>query len=404
MEEAALMITKAGVMVAEVDTPAYLAGLDKLDGKCHRLVGDADGLSRQLQRKYNFSNYLTPLVVGVGEGGTVAELVLAQAPAETIAGAVSLDPSATVATQRPICGPRANESGTQGFRYLQLEKLPGKWTVGLSPHAKDVDRQYVENLRTAGAQVRVVAIGGNVSRGEALRSLVLPYVPRRREGVTDIASLPLIELPVERSSEVMAVVMSGDGGWRDLDKTVAESLQRQGVPVVGWDSLRYFWSKKTPERTAADLAAVLETFTQKWQADKVALIGYSFGADVLPFAYNLLPETQRSQVALIALLGFAKSADFEINVGEFLGESFDPGAAATTPQIAKISPGLIQCFYGQSEEDTACPGLQRTGAEVVRTEGGHHFDGNYEALATRILLGLKQRIAAKQTTRVSEAR
>jgi type IV secretory pathway VirJ component len=158
--------------------------------------------------------------------------VLAQAPAETIVGAVSLDPSATVATQRPICGPPANESGTQGFRYMLFEKLPGKWTVGLSPHAKDIGRQYIENLRSAGAPVQVVEIAGNVSTGDALRSLVLPYVPRRKEGITDVASLPLIELPVEHPSEVMAVVMPGDGSWRDLDKTIAENLQRQGVPVL----------------------------------------------------------------------------------------------------------------------------------------------------------------------------
>jgi type IV secretory pathway VirJ component len=30
-------------------------------------------------------------------------------------------------------------------------------------------------------------------------------------------------------------------------------------------------------------------------------------------------------------------------------------------------------------------------AEVVRTEGGHHFDGDYDALAQRILEGARRR-------------
>ncbi|TPK10203.1 hypothetical protein FJ543_21975 [Mesorhizobium sp. B2-5-7] len=42
----------------------------------------------------------------------------------------------------------------------------------------------------------------------------------------------------------MAIVLSGDGGWHDLDKTIAEELQSRGVSVVGRDSVRYFWKKK----------------------------------------------------------------------------------------------------------------------------------------------------------------
>jgi type IV secretory pathway VirJ component len=51
---------------------------------------------------------------------------------------------------------------------------------------------------------------------------------------------------------------------------------------------------------------------------------------------------------------------------------------------------MIQCFYGADEDDTACRLLQGK-AEVIRTTGGHHFDGNYGALAQRILDGLRHR-------------
>jgi type IV secretory pathway VirJ component len=37
-------------------------------------------------------------------------------------------------------------------------------------------------------------------------------------------------------------------------------------------------------------------------------------------------------------------------------------------------------------------GPDGTEVEVVRTEGGHHFDGDYEALAAKILAGAKQRM------------
>ena len=119
----------------EVDTPVYLNRLDKLDEKCHELVFDAEWFSRHLQRERGFRNYLTPILAGVGEGGTLAALALAEAPAVTIAGAVSLDPSVTIASRRPICTTASTQPGADGFRYGAATKLPGFWTVGLTTGA-----------------------------------------------------------------------------------------------------------------------------------------------------------------------------------------------------------------------------------------------------------------------------
>lgn len=61
------------------------------------------------------------------------------------------------------------------------------------------------------------------------------------------------------------------------------------------------------------------------------------------------------------------------------------------PQLARIDPKSIQCFYGRDEEDSACLKLDPSRVEVIGTSGGHHFDGDYDALARRILDGLKRR-------------
>ncbi len=393
ISEAALAMTKDGAMVIEVDTPSYLHRLGQLKENCHQLVGDAEGLSHRLQRARDFPAYLTPVLAGVGEGGTIAGLALGQAPAATIAGAVSVDPVAGIRSRGPICAQIAARMGSRKVSYRLPRNLQGEWTIALTPAAGRADRRYVEELKKAGVPVEVRDIARDASVAGVLRSLIGPYMVTPKASVANIESLPLTELPVASPSGLMAVVLSGDGGWRDLDKTIAEDLQHQGVPVVGWDSLRYFWSRKTPDQTAHDLAAVMETYMEKWRADKVALIGYSFGADVLPFAYNRLPEDLRSHVALIALLGLSKSADFEVSVGEILGGS-PPGAPAVVPEISRIKPSLIQCFYGQQEKDTACPAMVREGVEVIRTSGGHHFDGDYGALADRIISGFKRRSGA----------
>ena len=391
-DAAARAIAGVGALVAEVNTPAYLRRLDKTDEKCHRLVGDMELLSRELQRDHGFPNYFTPILAGVGEGGTLAAMTLTEAPAATIAGVVSFDPSATITSRRPICTSASTEARADGFSYGAKKHLPGFWTAALSAEVSKANREYVMRLRGDGA-LDVQQLGPHRHMSDALRALIEPHLAKPATAPpTDLSALPLTILGVGHPSEVMAVVMSGDGGWRDLDKTIAEDLQRDGVPVVGWDSLRYFWSRKTPQQTAKDLAAVLGTFMARWHASKVALIGYSFGADVMPFAYNRLPDSLRSHVALIALLGFSKTADFQITLTGWLGE---PPQLDTLPvflETNKIPSRLMQCFYGQDEKDSACPDLAQRGVEVIRTTGGHHFDGDYEALAGRILAGFERRV------------
>ena len=400
-DAAAQAIAKSGALVAEVDSRKYLGRLDKVAEKCHWLVYDTELLTRQLERERRLPTYLTPIVAGVSEGGTLAELNLVQAPAVTIAGAASIDPAEIIATTRPICSDLPTTARRGGYRYGAPRKLPGFWIVGLTRHARRADRGYIMRLRHEDAPIDLREMPSGMTLGDAMQSLIEQHLaplqpavaktPTNISPAVDISGLPLAELPVAHPSKLMAILLSGDGGWRDLDKTIAEDLQQQGVPVVGLDTLRYFWSKKTPQQTADVVAALIQTFMKKWHADKVALVGYSFGADVMPFAYNLLPPSLRDHVVLISLLGLSKSADFEISVRGWLGEPPGPDALPVLPQATKIPPHLIQCFYGQGETDTACPQLAQLGAETFRKNGAHHYDGNYGALADAILAGFKRR-------------
>ena len=222
-------------------------------------------------------------------------------------------------------------------------------------------------LKAAGTPVEISNGAGGAA--ETLAALLRPLLaPVATAPVAGIANLPLIELPAEHHGPFLAIVLSGDGGWRDVDKGVAEKLQSDGVSVVGWDSLRYFWSKKSPEQTARDLSAVIDTYVSRWNEFKVALVGYSFGADVLPFAYNHLSPEAKVRVVQLSLLGFAPAADFEISIAGWLGVAPGKDALATVPALAPIDPTMVQCFYGATENDSACPLISRKG-EIIRTAG-----------------------------------
>jgi type IV secretory pathway VirJ component len=367
---AAVALAKSGALVAEIDSDAYLARLDALGEACHFVIPDIELLSRQLQRSHHGSTYHAPILAGRGLGGALAEAALVQAWPATLAGAVSLDPAAAIGSAQPFCGdPLESRSALQGF-----------WSVGFT--AAGVGRARIEALKEGGMPVAI-------DTATTLDALVLPHLPEVPKA-TDVADLPLVEMAADQPSDLLAIVISGDGGWRDIDMDLAESLRKSGVPVVGWDSLRYFWSEKTPEGTAQDLAAVLQIYMAKWHATRVALIGYSFGADVLPFAINRLPGELQSSIVQISLLGFAGRADFEITMTGWLGAPPSDRALPVAAEIAKLPAGMLQCFYGAEEADSACPSLPK-GAEIIRMAGGHHFDGDYQGLAEKILAGLKRR-------------
>ncbi|WP_267118724.1 virulence factor, partial [Xanthomonas sacchari] len=92
------------------------------------------------------------------------------------------------------------------------------------------------------------------------------------------------------NGNVFAIFVSGDGAWAGLDQQIAGALAKAGIPVVGGDSRRYFWSERTPQGFATDLDRIYRHYSHLWQRGRVGLIGFSQGADVLPAAYNQLPE------------------------------------------------------------------------------------------------------------------
>jgi type IV secretory pathway VirJ component len=373
-QSAARALAHAGALVAGVDTAQYLPRIAQASRHCGALVGDAEATSRDLQRARKYPDYRLPILAGIGTGGALAAAILQAAPPTTLAGTVAIDPRS----------PR--EALCIAPTYPPDKPLPGFYTAALHP---DADRHDAGILARHGAQaIQPLPAGGDDAT--ALTALIEPHLAPVA-APTGIARLPLIELPAAQPSPYLAIMISGDGGWRDLDKVIAEDLSRTGVSVVGWDSLRYFWTYKSPDETARDLAEVIAHYTRLWHAHRVALIGYSFGADVIPILYDTLPAAQRRDVVQLSLLGLSSAAEFEIKVTGWISTAHSAHAVPTGPALAKIPSDSLQCFYGEKEDDTQCPVLAARGVETIRTTGGHHFDGNYAALAQRILDGLKAR-------------
>ena len=390
-----------GAVVATIDTTAYLKTLASDKGDCLWLSSDIEELNYALQHKLNFPEFRLPVLASLGTGGALVEALLIEAPSYSFAGGVSADftPALTVPAKLNFCGGPELKAAAGGFT-LASQDVAAPWNIiPAAGQEKTVD----DWLDADKAELMPLPKEGPLT--DPLAALADAVKPMLAEAAASdpgsLKDLPLIEMPpanVALSPDgppqpYIAIVYSGDGGWRDLDRTLGQVLSASGIPVVGVDSLLYFWKPKRPEVVAHDLDRIIEHYRKAWHAEKVVLVGYSFGADIMPFAYNRLSPAAQGQVAEISLLGLSRTANFEISVEGYFSDAKNDDSRAVEPELAKIPGPLLQCYYGEEEaEDSACTTPAGLKTEVIRTTGGHHFGDDYDALAKDIMVGVGKRL------------
>src|SRR5512132_3407077 len=123
--------------------------------------------------------------------------------------------------------------------------------------------------------------------------------------------LPLVVIapsPAVSATGTLAILLTGDGGWSQVDKVIAQKLSSDGDAVVGLNSLHYFQHKRTSAGVAADVTELARASCQRWSCQRIVLIGYSMGADVLPFVVNQLGADVRAKVAQVDLISLGHFA------------------------------------------------------------------------------------------------
>jgi type IV secretory pathway VirJ component len=391
--------------VVGIDIRTYLKALAASSEACVYPASDFEGLSQFVQKQLRFSRYHAPLLVGYSSGATLVYATLVEAPPGTFRGAISLGFCPDLDLAKPLCRGHGIEAVPgpkgKGVIFQPATTLEQPWIAfqGVIDQVCDPPATQAFVGKVPHGEVVMlpkVGHGYSVPRNwepqfkAAVLELTAPEpAPPRPEAVSD---LPVVEVPATGDGQDLAVMLSGDGGWASIDKQVAGVLAAHGVPVVGLNCLQYFWKARTPEGLAADLTRIARYYLAAWHRSRLVLAGYSFGADVLPFAVSRLPADLRGAVRVVALLGPSPTADFEFHVGSWLGRS-SPSALPVPPEIARLAGTPTLCFFGANETDTACRGLDPAVATGVPMEGGHHFGGAYQAMADRILAALAPRPA-----------
>ena len=400
-------LTREGVAVAGFSTPVFLKAMESGSGKCINPNFALTALAQDVEHKLGLPHYVTPILAGYSSGATVTYGALALAPRGIYAGGVSLGFGPDIDGHKPWCttpgfAPTVITKPAAGWLLPPMVQLPAPWLV-LQGMTDEVVSPETARRFTAGIpQAKLIELP-KVGHGFAVEANWMPqfsaaFAPLLKPATgpamagpaktTDDLPLTLVTNPRAPASDLMAVMYSGDGGWAGLDRDLADQLAARGVPVVGVDSLQYFWNAKSQAQAGSDAGRIIAHYSAIWRRPKVVLIGYSFGADTLPFIVHNLPADQRSQVARVSLMGLDTSADFQFHLSSWLDVSGD-NSLPTLPAIERLRGTPLQCLSGADEADSACPGLSAGSVQHIVLPGGHHFDGNARLLATSIIAGLK---------------
>jgi type IV secretory pathway VirJ component len=388
-----------GALVLGIDEPALLASFTQGKSACFFADGDLENLSHYVQAYYRLPTYITPVLGGYSAGATLAYATAAQAPPGIFAGVLTLGFTPDYETPTPFCKGAGQHfvarADGKGLKLLPDPKLALRWVDvhgvqdSVCPAADAA--AFIAHIHTAqislipgvehdfadprkwSAQLRAALDA--VTAGTRVAQPVAPLT---------LKDLPLIEVPHTGTGndDLFAVLLSGDGGWAGIDKEVAQSLAERGIPVVGWDTLRYFWTARTPDGLARDLDRTLDYYAAAWGRQRVLLIGYSQGADVLPFAVNRLAATARSRILTTTLLGLGRNAAFEFHLSNWVGPA---AGLPILPEYRKMSRTNTLCVFGAGDKDSLCADFPAGTAGTVELSGGHHFDGDYDGLARMVL-------------------
>lgn len=197
------------------------------------------------------------------------------------------------------------------------------------------------------------------------------------------SNLPLKELQGNKKLPFI-LYLSGDGGLNKFSTELCKSLNAKGYEIACVDSRSYFWKKKTPQQAAGDISAYLTKKITSRNNQKFIFMGYSFGAEILPFVINRFPETLKQNLISSISLDISTHTDFEIHLSEILGGSSKSGLNVLD-EVNKMGNVKFSIIQNADESDFPMKNVKIKNFKSFSLEGNHHFDGNVSNVASLII-------------------
>jgi len=185
------------------------------------------------------------------------------------------------------------------------------------------------------------------------------------------------------TSKPVLFYITGDGGWNKFSNAFVQDLNSKGYEVVGLNAREYFWHKKDAAQTAKDMSSTIVTYMKEAKNKSFVLIGYSFGAEVMPFVVTHGNAGVMDKLKYIILMSPSAKTDFEIHLSELLGIG-SSGGESVPSEINKITQPILFVF-GDKEDNFPLNDIRIRNYKVEKLPGGHHYDGDPAAVCNIIL-------------------
>lgn len=192
-----------------------------------------------------------------------------------------------------------------------------------------------------------------------------------------------------RSDGLVAVFWSGDMGTAvGLGRTVIERLRADGISVLIVRSPVLFARQRDAAFADRVMTHALRRVLAQPGAQRVAVVGSSFGSDMVVASLGQVPADLRARIVSVALVGAGKDIYFHANPSGI----FYSGPSAVDPAVAvPLLKGLpVTCIYGSADDETLCPEREMAGARQVRIEAGHAMLWSHDLVARKVLQALRQ--------------
>ncbi|MBB6500075.1 alpha/beta fold hydrolase [Pedobacter cryoconitis] len=213
---------------------------------------------------------------------------------------------------------------------------------------------------------------------------------------TDDFNLPVINYPsANPNSKRLLILLSGDGGWLDFEDQLSTGFAEKGFHTIGFNSRSYFWSSRTPQQTADDIAQLIYKYSALYKTKLIYLVGYSFGADVVPFIYNRLPEAMKNNVVALELMSPYSTSAFKVHTSDLLNIAGDDREFKVQPEIEAVKVPVF-CFYGEKEDPKPMQKLEKKNFTLKIVPGDHHYDVSSHQEIFKALRGLRRNQFLKQ--------
>jgi type IV secretory pathway VirJ component len=393
-------LAKRGALVAGIDILHYFKALQKEEEKCYYISVDFETLNQFIQKKYDFENFELPILAGYSSGATMTYGILAQAPNDTYKGAIALGFCPDIEINKPLCEGSGLKADSIKNGYLlrprtNMSSLFIALTGKLDKVCNLESTKYFMSKLEKSKLYYLPKVGHGFSNQknwmpqfiQAYDTICLSNIPVKSEINTGaLESLAIKIYPAKNNSANMPMLIgiSGDGGWRGLVDNMSNSFSEKGIPVIGIDALRYFWKYVPPEKVADDIAKIIIRYTKEWNRTKVMLLGYSFGANIIPFIIDRLPCDIKAKISMAIMLSPDDHADFEFHFASWLDKS-SRNAFPVLPEINKLEGLKTLVFFGDEEKDPLKYDISPTIAKIIEVPGDHRYKDDRNKLVGLII-------------------